>query len=636
MLLRGGRNQKRQRLEAREIQVIGGDFIASLRESELAFELVQRWCWGGCSAAEVQRLSQKSYTDQVSLLKKFGIPKEHISSSLRSLAALGASGKYSGNICPELKRFLGEPSYPKPIMFKLNMAIRKPRKLSSKLQEVDFPLMAPHLVVSHLFNNHKKAFDFKLLGTGEGDLSLKLHHFWTEVVRRKDPRIIRHPMCMRDGWTRRAVPIALHGDAVPVIGIGRSNSQSLECFSWQSILAYGPTMAIKFWACGVFEKNKHKHGEASEQTVHQIWQLLTWSLKAMFEGTHPHNDWKGIPFARGTAEFHLAGQPLCTDFFFVVWIIKGDIDWFAKGLGFRAHNAVLQCDWCPADKHGDIRAWPTYFDPDAAWMLELMTGQAWRDAHTETMHLLFIELPYLSNQSAEADELHVLHLGTSQYFLGSVLHLLVFTILGDDPQTNIDKVWSSIVESYAKDAGDTQFTNLTIRSFVDPSKAKTSYPCLKGRGCEVKGLVEPLNRVFQRLAPKTAFNDEVLTAMSHLLKAQSTLDEYRGDVFLPTDKAVQFKNDLELFLRSYTRLGAEADRMSQLLFSAAPKLHWLWHLGHKAYWLNPRRSACFIDEDFVKHAKKLGARCTAGTQLHRVVLAMMSKYRYGVDLELFE
>ena len=133
------------------------------------------------------------------------------------------------------------------------MTIRKPRRLESKVQEVAFPIMAPHMVVSHLFKNHKTAFDYKLLGIGQGDLRDKLEYFWKEVVRRKDPRIIRHPMCTRDGWMRRAVPIALHGDAVPVIAVGRSNSQSLEWFSWQSILAYGPTMAIKFWMCGVFE-----------------------------------------------------------------------------------------------------------------------------------------------------------------------------------------------------------------------------------------------------------------------------------------------------------------------------------------------------------------------------------------------
>ena len=150
---------------------------------------------------------------------------------------------------------------------------------------------------------------------------------------------------------------------------------------------------------------------------------------------------------------------------------------------------------------------------------------------------------------------------------------------------------------------------------------------------EVKGLVEPMHVVFQKFAAKTAFHNEVLTAISCLFNVQYTLDEYRGDVFLPCEKAIQFKSDVESFLLSYTRLGVEADRRSQFIFSAAPKLHWLWHLGCKAIWLNPRQSACFIDEDFV-HAKKLGARCTASCQLQRVVLSMISKHRHGVDLEL--
>ena len=169
---------------------------------------------------------------------------------------------------------------------------------------------------------------------------------------------------------------------------------------------------------------------------------MTWTLKAMFAGVHPTVDWNGIPFDRGTGEFHIAGQPLCpdADFFFVLWIINGDIDWFAKRLHLRPHNAVRPCDWCSADKHGDSKAWPTYFGSDATWMSELTRAPEWRESNEATLHMLFRELPYLSNMNIEPDELHVLHLGTSQYFLGSVLYLLVFTILDGTPAANMDTV----------------------------------------------------------------------------------------------------------------------------------------------------------------------------------------------------
>ena len=186
------------------------------------FTLVR--CWGGCSAAEVQRLSLKAFNDQASLLNKLQLPHEHVPFSLRVLAHLGCSGKRPGNVASELKGWLGQSSYPSPLVVPVTMAISKPQSWRPMVQKVAFPIMVPHFVVSHLFNNHRRTFDYKLLGIGEGDLTDKLHFFWTEVVRRKDPRIIRHPMSERERWTRRAIPIAFHGDAVPVIAVGRSNT----------------------------------------------------------------------------------------------------------------------------------------------------------------------------------------------------------------------------------------------------------------------------------------------------------------------------------------------------------------------------------------------------------------------------
>ena len=185
--LRGGRNQKRTALEAFVVPSTAGDFKTSLRESDLAWEVVRRWCWGGCSATEVQRLTHKSHADQIKLLGKLGASHEHIAWSLSAIARLGRHGNNSNNIARALIGLLGQPSYPEPITVKIAMTIRKPRRLESKVQEVAFPIMAPHMVVSHLFKDHKTAFDYKLLGIGQGDLRDKLEYFWKEVVRRKDP-----------------------------------------------------------------------------------------------------------------------------------------------------------------------------------------------------------------------------------------------------------------------------------------------------------------------------------------------------------------------------------------------------------------------------------------------------------------
>ncbi len=105
-------------------------------------------------------------------------------------------------------------------------------------------------------------------------------------------------------------------------------------------------------------------------------------------------------------------------------------------------------------------------------------------------------------------------------------------------------------------------------------------------------------------------------------------------LFFPIDKAIDFRDVMDTFLGCYTYLGNAANASDMLCFSAVPKLHWAWHLAYRAFWLNPRRVACFLDEDFVKYMKHFAGRCGCSTQLHRVPLFMFQKYRYGAELDL--
>ncbi len=72
-----------------------------------------------------------------------------------------------------------------------------------------------------------------------------IQNWWEGVAYRKDPRLYMHPMCSRPNWIITATPIAIHGDAVPVIGVGRSGAKSLDCYSWWGILGYGPALFLK-------------------------------------------------------------------------------------------------------------------------------------------------------------------------------------------------------------------------------------------------------------------------------------------------------------------------------------------------------------------------------------------------------
>jgi hypothetical protein len=83
----------------------------------------------------------------------------------------------------------------------------------------------------------------------------------------------------------------------------------------------------------------------------------------------------------------------------------------------------------------------------------------------------------------------------------------------------------------------------------------------------------------------------------------------------------------------YSKLAADAIRAGDLLWTLAPKHQWLWHLGHEAQFLHPRRSSCLQDEDFMGRIKHIVCSSTSGTALHQVPLTVIRKYRWGMHFQ---
>ena len=106
-----------------------------------------------------------------------------------------------------------------------------------------------------MFQSARDQFFQKYLGSEENH-EQRLHDFWSGVLRTGDPRIEGHPMRTRPDWMRRAIPVSVHGDAVPVIRVGKPGSASLECLSLQSLFADGPTLRVKILMFSMFEANK--------------------------------------------------------------------------------------------------------------------------------------------------------------------------------------------------------------------------------------------------------------------------------------------------------------------------------------------------------------------------------------------
>ena len=237
----------------------------------------------------------------------------------------------------------------------------------------------------------------------------------------------------------------------------------------------------------------------------------------------------------------------------------------------------------------------------------------------------------------EPDELHVLHLGTNMYMLGSCLWLLSFRILPRSPRDNVARVWELVTQYYTHNDTTCQFSNLELGMFCEVAKPRSHYPKLKGRGAEVKHLVPAILYAWRQCKRRrNEYDNNVEEMLISQCNAQRILDDYADELFLPPSQAQVYRRHIDKVLSIYTWLADEATKCGDLLWSVVPKHHWLWHLAERCQYLHPRRGATLIDEDFVKHVREIVRACTRATPLHKIPGIMIEKYRWGTHLQNVE
>ena len=112
----------------------------------------------------------------------------------------------------------------------------------------------------------------------------------------------------------------------------------------------------------------------------------------------------------------------------IIFLLKGDMDHFAKSLGLASPSSNNPCPWCPANRSvPDVPMRYNNFRSDARWKLEICTAVVWRNLG-KAKHWIF-ELMYLSILNVEPDDLHITWLGIAADILGSVMWLLCFEII---------------------------------------------------------------------------------------------------------------------------------------------------------------------------------------------------------------
>ena len=318
----------------------------------------------------------------------------------------------------------------------------------------------------------------------------------------------------------------------------------------------------------------------------------------------------------------------------MLFLLKGDLDYYAKCLGLRHYASNSPCDLCRANRDPLSSLRYNNFRSDAEWKTSLISHGEWR-AMFPNAHMIFQRSPFLSNRNLEPGLLHAMHLGTSQYFAGCILWSLCYKHMAGAPSANMAEIWEQIVDYDRAHDTTCVFSNLKLSSFCDPLKPRANFPKLKGKGAETKHLIAALSSAWDRFAnragPDYALVRKCLDAQ---LAVHQVLDDHREDMFIPLAAAARLKKFVDIFLHHYTMLAGNSDAVNELLWSVVPKHHWLYHLSRRAEWLNPRCGDTSIDEDFLGKLKGIVTSCSAGSSLRLIGDKALSKYRWGLHFEL--
>ena len=115
---------------------------------------------------------------------------------------------------------------------------------------------------------------------------------------------------------------------------------------------------------------------------------------------------------------------------------------------------------------------------------------------------------------------------------------------------------------------------------------------------------------------------------------EQILHAYKYEPFLPRDKAEELLEHVNEILRIWSLLANSVDERHAVLWPTRPSLHYLFHLGLRARFLNPRVGNCMLDESYLKICKDIVQSVANGTPASLVPTQFMEKYSRGMTFEL--
>ena len=203
---------------------------------------------------------------------------------------------------------------------------------------MDLDIITPNVMFEALYRHHRSVFS---------PAAEELQRFWDGVAKTGDPKLVNHPMLLKENWRRRAVPLMLHGDGARFT---KTTGNTMVTIQWSFLLSTGFGWT-KIYLIAAFPKSCRAYTQVhGADTWDIIWAYVCQGFAALFEGTHSALDPFGDEWPEGSVQRGLAGTPIADKKFFgVLWCMNPDAEFACNEWRVQHYSSNARCHWCPAD-----------------------------------------------------------------------------------------------------------------------------------------------------------------------------------------------------------------------------------------------------------------------------------------------
>lgn len=598
-ITRGG---LRQRLAAED--------AAHEHESVLARYLHQEFAWGRMSPQQVQKIAAAAMDDVTKAREQRAFFRD-----LDFLSKIGNEGRHANNMHRDIMR---------KITSTVGLPPATTVHIPSKRGDSDAALALPHEMFAHLYQHHPDKFEKQFFPRGEDDVK----SFWDQC---KNAPNLKDSTAIKNLERSRAIPIGIHGDEVPMSGRGKVWCKMAVVFSWFSLLC--PMLPTKeslllIWAC-----NPSQFTEGLGGTLDSFWSVLAWSFAILRSGRWPHRDHRNVPYARGSPEYAKAGKHIAGGWHCLLFAVCGDLDYQNKFLQMpHWASAGRPCGFCRCTRDG-ASSWKD-FKPSAAWRSTVLSTNEWQLEHGQNTCPLF-KLQNVTGLHVQPDLMHVKYLGYIQYFMGSVLYLLCYIIMPQDPLSNLKQI-GLMVNRIQRQLDLSSKLPVSYFSKLSLFKRKTGFPKIKGKAGQIKSLVPTMAHIWRRLSSQDNAHHRRISLVFKLDgEIEKILTDFRpedGYYAVPEAQARTIREKHNQMCQLMVMLEDFYKDEAKPLFNVVSKLHYACHLIDNANTLHPFASWCWKGEDFMQTSSVLLASSLRGRNDISATIKALDKYRYAMHL----